>query len=109
MKMLNANWMLATSQLCRCCIGVTKRVQPYCRLAISTMQTMPMMSCVQRFELLACVALSAMVSSNVFQRVVARSYRVAAKSFADLPFKDPDDCVRDTLNPSDDEPAVPGA
>src|ERR1700761_750205 len=37
-------------------IGLTNRVQPYCRLAIITMQTMPMTSCPQRVasEAVAC-------------------------------------------------------
>src|SRR5579863_3344100 len=48
MKMLNASWISAIDQPCALLIGLTKRVQPYCRLAISTMQITPTISCVQR-------------------------------------------------------------
>ena len=48
MKMLNANWIEAIDQPCALLIGLTNSVQPYCRLAISTMQMMPKMSCAQR-------------------------------------------------------------
>src|ERR1700744_4166757 len=48
MKIENANWIDASDQPCALLIGLTKSVQPYCRLAISTMQMMQTMSCVQR-------------------------------------------------------------
>ena len=48
MKMLNASWIEAIDQPCALLIGLTKSVQPYCRLAISTMQMMPKMSWLQR-------------------------------------------------------------
>ena len=48
MKMLNATWIDAIDQPCALLIGLTKSVQPYCRLAISTMQMMPKMSWPQR-------------------------------------------------------------
>src|SRR5581483_7236526 len=47
-KVLNATWMLATSQECALAIGLTKKVQPYCRLAIIAMQMTPMISCIHR-------------------------------------------------------------
>src|ERR1700722_7238424 len=47
-KMLNASWISAIDQPCALLIGLTNSVQPYCRLAISTMQMMPTMSCAQR-------------------------------------------------------------
>ncbi len=43
-NMLKAIWMSATDQPCATLIGWTNKVQPYCRLAIITMQTMPMIS-----------------------------------------------------------------
>ncbi len=46
---LKAIWMSATAQPCATFIGRTNKVQPYCRLAIITMQTMPMISWSQRF------------------------------------------------------------
>ena len=46
--MVKATWMEARSQPCFWPIGPTNSVQPYCRLAIITMQTMPMISCSQR-------------------------------------------------------------
>ncbi len=46
---LKAIWMSATAQPCARFIGWTNRVQPYCRLAIITIATMPMTSCSQRF------------------------------------------------------------
>ena len=48
MKMLNANWIEAIDQPCALLIGLTNSVQPYCRLAISTMQMMPKTSWPQR-------------------------------------------------------------
>ncbi len=48
MKMLKAIWMSATTQPWALFIGPTNNVQPYCRLAIITMQMMPAMSCHQR-------------------------------------------------------------
>ena len=48
MKMLKANWIEAIDQPCALLIGLTNSVQPYCRLAISTMQTMAQMSSRQR-------------------------------------------------------------
>jgi len=41
MKMVNATWMPVRSQPFSFCIGPTKNVQPYCRLAIMVMQTTP--------------------------------------------------------------------
>ena len=48
MKMLKANWIDASDQPCALLIGLTNSVQPYCRLAISTMQMMQAMSWPQR-------------------------------------------------------------
>src|SRR5436309_1037868 len=47
-KMVKATWMAARSQPYFCPIGPTNSVQPYCRLAIMTMQTMPISNCSQR-------------------------------------------------------------
>ena len=47
-KMVNATWIAARAQPCFSCIGVTKNVQPYCRLAIMHMQMMPNSSWNQR-------------------------------------------------------------
>src|SRR5262249_23949877 len=46
--MVNATWMAARPQWYFWSIGVTNSVQPYCRLAIITMQMMPKMSWPQR-------------------------------------------------------------
>ena len=48
MKIEKANWMDASDQPCALLIGLTNSVQPYCKLAISTMQMMQMISWVQR-------------------------------------------------------------
>src|SRR5690242_955066 len=55
-KMLNATWISAMLQPCACRIGPTKSVQPYCRFAISTMQSTPSQSCTQRFGLRCAIA-----------------------------------------------------
>src|SRR6266478_6758480 len=44
---VNATWIAARSQPNFFWMSGTKNVQPYCRLAIITMQTTPMMSCTQ--------------------------------------------------------------
>src|SRR5262249_23437837 len=46
--MVNATWMAARPQWYFWSIGLTNKVQPYCRLAIITMQMMPKMSWPQR-------------------------------------------------------------
>src|SRR5256885_4479527 len=45
---VTAHWMSAIFQSNFFCIGVTNSVQPYCRLAIITMQITPKASCHQR-------------------------------------------------------------
>src|SRR5215471_14726078 len=45
---VNATWIEARFQPCFWLIGIVKSVQPYWRLAIITMQMMPMISWVQR-------------------------------------------------------------
>src|SRR5438445_8261058 len=47
-KMLNATWIAARPQWYLASIGKTNSVQPYCKLAIITMQAMPKASCHQR-------------------------------------------------------------
>ena len=47
-KMLKASWIDAIDQPCALLSGLTNSVQPYCRLAISTMQTMTAINCTQR-------------------------------------------------------------
>ena len=47
-KMVKATWIEARPQPYFWSIGCTNSVQPYCRLAIITMQTMPMSNCSQR-------------------------------------------------------------
>ena len=42
MKIAKANWIDAIDQPCALLIGLTNSVQPYCRLAIITMQMMAM-------------------------------------------------------------------
>ncbi len=58
-KIAKATWMSATIQPCALFIGPTNKVQPYCRLAIITMQMMTAMSCHQRWAATAPVLLSA--------------------------------------------------
>src|SRR3954470_10118391 len=48
-KIVKATWIAARSHPCRSCIGLTKKVQPYCRLAIMHMQITPNRSCSQGF------------------------------------------------------------
>src|SRR5208282_4461484 len=50
--------MSVVDQPCALFIGPTNNVQPYCRLAIITMQTMPAMSCHQRWGATAPMLLS---------------------------------------------------
>src|SRR5437763_8396285 len=47
-KMVKASWIAARPQWWAASIGSTNSVQPYCRLAIIAMQTMPMASWNQR-------------------------------------------------------------
>src|SRR3954454_17050864 len=47
-KIEKATWIAARGQPCRSWIGCTNSVQPYCRLAIITMQATPAASCSQR-------------------------------------------------------------
>src|ERR1700710_144494 len=47
-KIEKASWMEVRPQWFLASIGLTNRVQPYCRLAISAMHTMPMPSWTQR-------------------------------------------------------------
>src|SRR5437870_13893253 len=47
-KIVKAIWIAARPHWYFWSIGLTNRVQPYCRLAIITMQTMPKTSCPQR-------------------------------------------------------------
>ena len=48
-KMVKAIWMEGLLQPYFSLIGLTKRVQPYWRLAIIDMQITPMVSCTHRF------------------------------------------------------------
>ena len=49
MKIANAIWISAILHPCALFIGLTNRVQAYCRFAIRIMQTMPSHSWDQRF------------------------------------------------------------
>src|SRR5258707_8689369 len=49
-KIVKATWIAALDQPYLSAIGLTNRVQPYCRFAIIAMQTMPMTSCIHRYE-----------------------------------------------------------
>src|SRR5438477_12733323 len=46
-------------------MGLTNRVQPYCRFAIIAMQTMPMTSCIHRYEAGLVILLSASAAASV--------------------------------------------
>src|SRR5205809_7235508 len=46
-------------------MGLTNRVQPYCRFAIIAMQTMPMTSCSHRYEAGLVILLSASAVASV--------------------------------------------
>ena len=48
--MVKATWIAALVQPYLSAIGLTNSVQPYCRFAIIAMQTMPMNSCIQRYD-----------------------------------------------------------
>src|ERR1700733_8185920 len=64
MKTLNASWMAAAPQWYFWSIGLTKSVQPYCRLAIITMQSTPTTSCPQRPAGCATAASGAMAGDS---------------------------------------------
>src|SRR5262249_29218075 len=49
-KRYRASWMATRSQPWRRCIGVTKSVQEYWKLATATMPRMPAASCTQRLD-----------------------------------------------------------
>ena len=49
-KIVNATWIAALVQPYLSAIGLTNKVQPYCRFAIMAMQTIPMTSCIQRYD-----------------------------------------------------------
>src|SRR5271169_311707 len=50
MNMAKATWIEAIDQPCALLIGLTNSVQPYCRLAIITMQMMQNMRFIQRID-----------------------------------------------------------
>src|SRR5689334_14939943 len=74
MKRLNATWMLATSQECAFAIGLTKKVQPYWRLAIIAMQMTPTVSCIQRNPLEGATAGAAAVVLETMKSSRCASY-----------------------------------
>src|SRR5512137_725510 len=47
--MVNATWIAARENPYLSVIGLTNSVQPYCRLAIITMQMIPMNNCIHRY------------------------------------------------------------
>src|SRR5215831_15135502 len=49
-KIVKAIWIAARPQWYFWSIGLTNNVQPYCRLAIITMQTMPTNNCAKRID-----------------------------------------------------------
>src|ERR1700723_2877772 len=74
-KMLNASWISAIDQPCALLIGLTNSVQPYCRLAISTMQMMPTVSCPQRVVEEAAVSdLTAAVEEAVINPALGKFF-----------------------------------
>src|SRR3982074_2074900 len=75
--MVKATWMDARSQPCFCPIGPPNGVQPYWRLAIITMQTMPISSCSQRPDGGCVVA----VGYDVMVSFPARSFVRTAVSY----------------------------
>src|SRR6266851_8725156 len=70
-KIVKATWIAARPQWYFWSIGLTNKVQPYCRLAIITMQMMPKISCPQR------VASEAMGRASAAPDVVAISVPLA--------------------------------
>src|SRR4030088_2527259 len=64
-KMVKATWIAALVQPYLSAIGLTNRVQPYCRFAIIAMQTMPMTSCIHRYEAGLVILLSASAAASV--------------------------------------------
>src|SRR3984957_12693158 len=67
MKMAKANWIAAIDQPCALLIGLTNSVQPYCRLAIRTMQRMTKISWLQRVAPSVAVAGAAVVTVDIFR------------------------------------------
>src|SRR5215469_7473581 len=61
MKIEKATWMAPMLHPWVLFIGLTNRVQPYCRLAISTMQTTPSHSWDQRFARAATVGIDTVI------------------------------------------------
>ena len=68
--MLKAIWMSATTQPCALFIGPTNSVQPYCRLAIITMQMMTTISCHQRLGATAPMLLSDISIPSVVRALI---------------------------------------
>src|ERR1700722_18281527 len=63
MKIAKANWIDAIDQPCALLIGLTNSVQPYCRLAIITMQMMTIINWAQREALAVDVATGAVLTA----------------------------------------------
>src|SRR2546427_13045731 len=61
-------------------MGLTNRVQPYCRFAIIAMQTMPMTSCIHRYEAGFVILLSASAAASVCMVCINSSFDVLIDS-----------------------------
>src|SRR5579863_2710559 len=70
-KKLKAPAIAARDQPCAFDIGSTNRFQPYCRLAIITMQMMPIKSWSQRPFCSPCAEVSVMIASFLWNAVCA--------------------------------------
>src|SRR6267154_454308 len=87
-KMLKATWIAARPQWYLVSIGKTNSVQPYCRLAIITMQAMPKASCSQRngegraatarASMAMCFSSQALLAAMPFHRTPRRPWRAGA-------------------------------
>src|SRR5256885_3795829 len=86
--MVNATWMAARPQWNLASIGLTKSVQPYCRLAIIVMQMMPNNNCHQRPASMPCGAAAVCRSIRLLLRLVmckpAPNPRARAEEYANL-------------------------
>src|SRR6202171_5556282 len=64
-KIVKATWIAALVQPYLSAMGLTNRVQPYCRFAIIAMQTMPISNCIQRYEAGLVIVLSPAASASL--------------------------------------------
>src|ERR1700694_4029621 len=64
-KIVKATCIAALVHPCLSAMGLTNSVQPYCRFAIIAMQTMPITSCIHRYEAGLVIGLSPAASASL--------------------------------------------